>query len=228
MKNLSEYVDEHSVRVKLPVSKRELKRLLIAVVVALLVGMVVMSLISWAWNVKHPPKPEVIVQTVDREIEKKTIVDSQFISDKLSDIGELSTLEIQYMKKMTVEDEDGIAFINKTGYAMIYTIEARVGIKFDDIKIAVSDSEVTVTLPKAEVLERHADGKSLEFYDEKWALFKSNTMNDVPTAVALAESDFDEQTDAINTYLEIAQQRAELSVRNLLEGVIGDKRLVIE
>lgn len=220
--------DRSIVRFRLPIAKRELKRLVIAVVLALIVGMITMSLISWSWNVKHPPEPKVIVQTVDREIEKKVVVDSQFIEEKLADIGELSTLDVQYMKKMTIEDEDGIAFINKTGYSMIYTIKARVGIQFDDIKIAVSDTEVTVTLPKAEILERHADGKSLEFYDEKWALFKSNTMNDVPTAVAMAEADFDDQTDVINTYLEMADQRAELSVRNLLEGVIGDKRLVIQ
>lgn len=228
MKTKSEYVDERSLRVDLPITKREFKRLFVSVVVAFLVGMIAMSLISWAWNVKNPPKPEVIVQTIDREVEKKVVVDSQLIEEKLSKIGELSTLEVQYMKKMTVEDEDGIAFINKTGYTMIYTIEARVGIVFDDIKVAVTDTEIIVTLPKATILERHADGKSLEFYDEKWALFKSNTMNDVPTAVALAESDFDNQTDAINTYLRMADERAELSVINLLEGVIGDKKLVIQ
>ena len=75
------------------------------------------------------------------------------------------------------------------------TIEARFGIDFDDIKVAVSGEAVTVTLPEPQVLSRHADGSTLQFFDEKWALSKSNGISDVPVAVKLAGEGFDGQDE---------------------------------
>ena len=178
------------------------------------------------------PAPEVktVIQTVEKEVEveKKINVSTEFVEDKLSDIGELATLDVQYMGVVKVEDEEGVSFINKVGYSMLYTIEVKIGIQFDDIKVDVTDSEVTVTLPEPEVLSRHADGGTLQFFDKKWALFKSNDVSDVPIAISLAEEDFDKQNEKIDTYLDLAGERAELAVRKLLEGVIGDKKLVIQ
>lgn len=204
------------------------KRSLIVVLVTLLIGACIGLLMMKFWHDANPPKPEIITQTVEKEVEKKVVVDSEFVEEHLSNIGQLSTLEVQYMGVMEIEDKEGISFINKAGYSMLYTIEAQIGIEFDDINIDVSDTEVTVTVPEAKVLNRHADGTSLQFFDEKWSLFKNNSMNDVPTAVKMAEDNFDEQTDKIDTYTGIAKRQAELMVQSLLTGVIGDKKLVIK
>lgn len=204
------------------------KRTATIILVTLLIGAAAGLLIMKLWNDANPPKPEVITKTVEKEVEKKVVVDSEFVEEHLSNIGQLSTLEVQYMGTVTIEDDEGISFINKAGYSMLYTIEAQIGIEFDDIQIDVSDTEVIVTIPEAKVLNRHADGTSLQFFDEKWSLFKNNSMNDVPAAVAIAEAEFDKQTDKIDTYLGIAKRQAELMVQSMLTGVIGDKKLVIK
>ena len=145
----------------------------------------------------------------------------------MADMGELATIEAQYMGILKAEDDEGVAFINKTGYSMLYTIEARFGIDFDYIKVAVSGEAVTVTLPEPQVLSRHADGSTLQFFDEKWALSKSNGISDVPVAVKLAGEGFDGQDEKTAQYLDLAKQRAIVSVHSLPEGVIGDKRLAV-
>lgn len=197
--------------------------------VSFAIGLAVMGVIWFQASKADKPEPEVktIVNTQTKEVEKKVNVTTEFVEDHLADIGELATVEAQYMGVITVEDEEGISFINKTGYSMLYTIEAKCGIQFEDIKVEVSDTEVKVTLPEPQVLSRHADGKTLQFFDEKWALFKSNEMNDVSNAVTLAEEDFDQQEEKIAQYLDLAKQRAIVSVHSLLKGVIGDKQLTV-
>lgn len=198
------------------------------VIIFLLIGLVIGYRIGKA----DAPEPEVkvITKTVDREVEveKKVDVTNEFVEEKLTNIGELSTLDVQYMGIIRVEDHEGVSYINKVGYSMLYTVDARIGIQFDDIQVSVSDDAVTVTIPEAEVLSRHVDGTTLQFFDEKWALFKSNELNDVTAAITLAEENFDEQSEQIGSYLKTAKSRAELSVRTLLEGAIGEKELIIK
>lgn len=200
--------------------------LVMTVILCLAIGLV----FGYRVGKMDAPEPEVkvITKTVDREVERKVNVTNEFVEEKLSNIGELSTLDVQYMGIIRVEDSEGVSYINKVGYSMLYTVDARIGIQFDDIEVTVTDDTVTVTIPDAEVLSRHADGTTLQFFDEKWALFKSNELNDVPDAIALAEENFDSQSEQIESYLKTAKSRAELSVRSLLEGAIGEKELVIQ
>ncbi len=198
--------------------------------VSFFLGLSVMGVIWFNASKSNAPEPETktVIQTVTKEVEKKVNVTTEFVEEHLADIGELATIEAQYMGIITVEDEEGISFINKTGFSMLYTVEARFGIEFDDIKTMVSEKQVIVTLPEPHVLSRHADGDTLQFFDEKWALFKSNELNDVPAAIKLAEEDFDQQDEKIAQYLDLAKQRAVVSVHSLLEGVIGDKTLTVQ
>lgn len=202
--------------------------LILGVIFCLLIGLVG----GYHVGKMDAPEPEVkvITKTVDREVEveKKVDVTNEFVEEKLTNIGELSTLDVQYMGIIRVEDHEGVSYINKVGYSMLYTVDARIGIQFDDIQVSVSDDAVTVTIPDAEVLSRHVDGTTLQFFDEKWALFKSNELNDVTAAITLAEENFDEQSEQIESYLKTAKSRAELSVRSLLEGAIGEKELIIK
>lgn len=211
--------------------KKTVKPKIPPLLISFAVGMLVMGMI-WINVARSTPQKEpetkTIIKTVEKEVEKKVKVTTEFVEEHLSDIGELATVEAQYMGILQVEDEDGISFINKTGYSMLYTIEAKCGIRFEDIQVNVTEDEVLVTLPEPQVLSRHADGKTLQFFDEKWALFKSNELNDVPDAVAMAEEDFDQQKDKIQQYLELAKQRAITSVHSLLEGIIGDKKLTVK
>lgn len=205
---------------------------ILMICVVILAFLVVGLVVGYKVGKGDAPEPEVkvITKTVDREVEveKKVDVTNEFVEEKLSNIGELATLDVQYMGIIRIEDSEGVSYINKVGYSMLYTVDARIGIQFDDIKVAVSDDAVTVTIPDAEVLSRHADGTTLQFFDEKWALFKSNELNDVPAAIALAEENFDEQSEQIESYLTTAKSRAELAVRSLLEGAIGEKELIIK
>ena len=70
------------------------------------------------------------------------------------------------------------------------------------------------------------DPSTIQFYDEKRALFNRDEKTDVTEAIQIAETDLQEKTD-LTELLNLTSERAEMLVRNLLIDVIEDKELVV-
>ena len=145
---------------------------------------------------------------------------------KLEKLGELSTAQMTYTGLYTVT-EGKIPFLTQKGFSMVYTAQVRAGIDVSKMEIQVTEKQVTVTLPPAEIQMLKVDPDSIQFYDEKHALFNWDKKTDVTSAIAIAESDTREKADT-DGLLEQASQRAAYIVEGLLEGAVGDRAVVIK
>lgn len=152
-------------------------------------------------------------------------ITSDFVEKKLENLSELSTAQMIYSGLCTVESGK-IPLISKKGFSMVYQGEVKAGIDVSKMQIDVSDSKVLVILPAAEVLDSHVDPKSVQFFDEKHALFNRDEKTDVTEALAMAEDDMaaNANTDGL---LDRANQQAEIVVRGLLTDVVGEREISI-
>ena len=95
------------------------------------------------------------------------------------------------------------------------------------VQVQLDDKKVTVTLPEAEIQMLKVAPESIQFYDEKHALFNWDKKTDVTQAIALAEADTREKADT-DGLLKQAAQRAERIVEGLLKDSVGDRVVVVK
>ncbi|WP_341464660.1 DUF4230 domain-containing protein [Lactobacillus equicursoris] len=114
-------------------------------------------------------------------------------------------------------------FITKKGFTMVYTANFKAGIKVKQMKVKVSDQQVTVTLPKAVILSKAIDASSIKFYDQSYALFNWNKKEDVTAALKKATK-LARQAGITKK----ANQNAKKVVKQLLKGQLDGKKLVIQ
>lgn len=155
----------------------------------------------------------------------ETEITIEYINKKLENISELSTAEMTYNGIYTVV-EGNIPFITETGFTMVYSAEVKAGINASLIKTEITDDKVIVTLPEAEIQMSSVDPNSIQFYDEKHALFNWSAKTDVTEAIAAAEADVREKAD-VNGLLERATKQAEYVVRGILEGSVGEREIEV-
>jgi hypothetical protein len=153
-------------------------------------------------------------------------IDSQYISSKLEEASDLTTAVLTYNGLVKYSDGD-IPFITQKSFSMIYSAEVRAGIDMSKIKVEVTDDKVIVTLPEVEIQGINVDSDSLEFFDEKAAIFNWTDKDDVVEAVAAAENDVSENAD-INGLKERSRTQAEEIIKGLLKDSIGERTLEIK
>lgn len=157
--------------------------------------------------------------TVETEI-KKFEVTMEYLEKSLENLSELSTAELSYTGICTIE-EGKIPFITKKGFSMLYTGMIRAGIDTSKVKIELTDKEVIVSIPKAEIQIVKVEPSSIQFYDEKKALFNWKELSDPVDGIIIAEEYLKAQADT-DGILEKADKQAEYIVRGLLEDVVKD------
>lgn len=153
---------------------------------------------------------------------EKPVVNTEYIISKLEKASELTTAELTY-KGFTSYEDEGVIIINKASFRMLYTATARAGIDVSKIEVKPDDmnKKVLVIIPKAEILGVDVDPTSIEYFDEKVALFNLNSKEDANKAEAMAE-DAAEKELANMGILQMADDQAETLIRGLLEEAIPD------
>ena len=109
---------------------------------------------------------------------------------------------------------------------MKYEAEIDAGFRLEDVTIEVTDNEVFVTVPKAEILSIDIDPDSLEFYDNKVSLFKTDRKEATKKALQIAQKDAEENATK-KGLLEAADKRAEVIFKGILEGGVGNRDIVV-
>ena len=109
------------------------------------------------------------------------------------------------------------------GLGDVYKRQAHIkaGIDLSKAKVDVSGETITVTLPKAEIQDITIDPDSLEFYDEKIALFNPQNKEDTVTALQAAKEDA-EKNAADSELLTTANEQAQRLIQELLAPVTKD------
>lgn len=152
-------------------------------------------------------------------------ITNTFISEKLEAVSELTTAKLTYTGLVRYT-EGNIPFLTKKEFNMLYRAGVRAGIDLSQANIDVTDSEVKLTLPKAEIQEISVDADSIQFYDESFALLNGEKREDTVEALKVAEEDVRENGNMEDLMAE-AQEQTEILLTGFLDELIGDRTLVI-
>ena len=152
-------------------------------------------------------------------------VDAKGLMERLEESSEL-TVEKSYYTGIVRFSEGTVPLINKNGFSMKYEAELDAGFDLEDVSIEVTDNAVVVTVPKAEILSIDIDPDSLEFYDNKTSLFKTDRKEATKKALQEAEKDAEENASRKGV-LEAADKRAEVIFKGILEGGVGDRDIIV-
>lgn len=188
---------------------------------------VVLSVLGFVCYEKFFEEPEIVEIEVPVEVEApKPEITIEYVDKKLENLGELATAEMTYNGLYTIV-EGNIPFITQKGFSMTYEAQVKAGIDVSAIEVEVSDKEVVVTLPAAEIQMSYVDPETIQFYDEKMALFNWTEKTDVTEAITSAEADVQEKAD-LDGLLERASKQAQYIVKGLLEDAVGDLKVVVK
>ena len=153
---------------------------------------------------------------------KNQKLDTTYIISVLEKSSELTTAKINYTGMSEFED-DGIGFINRSDFIMIYEATARAGIDVKEIEVDVDNISHTVwlTIPNAKILDVKVDMDSIKYFDEKFSLFNFDSKEDANKANALAEEKAMEELEGMGI-LEMANTQAEALIKGLIQDAIPE------
>lgn len=144
----------------------------------------------------------------------KVTVSATSIAEKLSACSDLATARLDY-RGIVHYSEGEIPLINQKSFSMIYDAHVKAGIDLSEADVKVEGSTITVKVPKAEVQEIVIDSDSLEFYDEKLALFNWTEREDTKEALKYAQKDAESKVDQTELLKEASAQ-AKTLIENLI------------
>lgn len=147
-------------------------------------------------------------------------VSATSIEERLSKCSDLTTARLDYRGIIRYEDGD-IQYINKKSFSMIYDAHIKAGIDLSQAEVSVSGRKITVTIPKPEIQDIVVDPDSLEFYDEKLALFNWTKKEDTAKAMGYAEEDAEKKA-AQTELIRQASEQAKTVITTLLAPVTED------
>lgn len=167
-----------------------------------------------------------VVGKVETMFEDEPEITNSFISEKLEAASELTTAELTYNGLIKYEDGE-VPLLTKKGFSMIYRAEVDAVIDLSKVESSVTDKRVTVTLPSGIQTEVVILTDSIQFYDERAALFNWTEKEDVLNAQKRAEQDVLDKAN-IEELEEKAKEQAEAVIKGLLEEAAGEREIIIE
>lgn len=153
-------------------------------------------------------------------------ITTAYISGKINGVSELTTAEMLY-SGLVIYSEGEIPLLTQKGFSMRYTANIRAGIDFSEISIKITDSKVVVKVPEAKVQSIDVDPDSIEFYDERYALFNWTDKRDVVDAISISKEDATAHAN-VEELIKKAYVQTGTVIKNILEDSVGDRELVIE
>lgn len=180
----------------------------LAILIALLVGAAVAA--GGMYYLQQKGKPQ---------------VEAKSLMERLEDCADL-TVAKSYYTGIVRFSEGTVPLINKNGFSMKYESEINAGFDLSQVTIEVTDEQVLVTVPHAEIQSINIDPDSLEFYDNKTSLFKTDRKE--ATKKALQEAQKDAEANATRKgLLEEADKHAEVVFKGILADGVGGREIVI-
>ena len=151
---------------------------------------------------------------------KEEKITPSYLGTKLTKVGELTTVKLNYTGFLEYHDK-GIPLFNKSDFLMTYEANARVGIDLEEVEIEVDNPNklVTLSIPKAEILDVKIDPNKIKYYDTKFDLFNVNEKEDGNKAQALAEEQAYKDLTEMGV-LESANEQALTLIKGLLQNAV--------
>ena len=218
--------------------KTRLYLVLIALVVALIAGLIV-------WHsarrpetalpaVTPRPTPEVIVHETEVEkiveVEKEITVDT--IEAGLRDIGVLVTQEYFFTDVISFSSVKKLFNVEvgftESSYLASYDGVVTAGIDFGAVQVEKDDAAgvVRVTLPAAQVLNVDVDPESFELYSEKTGFANPLSVEDFNNSIVTLENSVRDKAVA-KGLLTKADENARTVVKNFIAGLVDSSRYTV-
>ena len=154
------------------------------------------------------------------------IITNELVIAKLESISELATARLTYNGLLHYEDGK-IPLLTKKAFFMMYHAEVKAGIDLSDVDVNISAKKLTLTIPQAEIFDIYVVPESIQFYDEKNALFNASDKNDALEAITAAEADVRAKADLAQLRDTASTQTVAL-LEGLFDGFINGRTLVIK
>lgn len=109
---------------------------------------------------------------------------------------------------------------------MTYHADIKVGFDLSAVKVNVSDTSITVTLPPMNDPDITIDPDSIKFYNKDAAIFNWTTKEDAVEAIKAATADVNENAD-IASLKEQSDSQARTLLASLLKDYLDGRNLII-
>lgn len=146
---------------------------------------------------------------------KETItVSAVSIEERLSKCSDLTTARLDYRGLIRYSEGD-IKYLTQKSFSMIYDATITAGIDLSQAEVTLDGTSIKVVLPQPTFQSIVIDPDSLEFYDEKAALFNWTEKEDTQKAMSYAKEDASAKAEQVDLLTQASEQ-AESVVTNLL------------
>lgn len=152
---------------------------------------------------------------------EKVTVSASSIEERLSKCSSLTTARLEYRGMIKYEEGD-IPYINKKSFSMIYDAHIKAGIDLSKANVEVTGKKIKVTVPAAEIQDIVVAPDSLEFYDEKLALFNWTDREDTAKAMEYAKQDAAAKADQTDILAQASDQ-AKTVIETLIAPITDNK-----
>jgi hypothetical protein len=159
-------------------------------------------------------------------VKNQPVIEAKGLMERLEESSELTTAK-NYYTGIVRFSEGSVPIINKNSFSMKYEAVISAGFDLEKVNIEVTDDNVIVKVPKAEILDINIDPDSLEFYDNKTSIIKTDRKEATKQALIEAKKDAEEHAQK-KGLLEEADRRAEVIFKGILSDGIGDREVVVE
>ena len=146
------------------------------------------------------------------ESSKKPELNTSAITAQISELSQLSTAELAY-RGLVRYSQGEITFLTKKEFTMIYDANVKAGVDLGQVQVDIKGNKVSVTLQDITI-----DPDSLEFYDEKFALFNFQDRQDTVEALQYAKEDVTKQAEKTDL-LTTAEERAKTVITELVNSM---------
>lgn len=167
----------------------------------------------------------IVVKNMQESKEPSVSFTSSSIREKISQISELAVDKIEYRDVIRYE-EGKIPILTQKACTMIYDAKVKVGIDFSKIDVDVSENDINITLPESEILDIIIDENSLEFYDEKFALFNWQKRADTVELLKYANENVSQKVLESGILNQSKEDAAEL-IKSVLEPMTENSEINI-
>ena len=158
------------------------------------------------------------------ETQKQATITAEEVEEQISKAADLSTAKLTY-KGIVNFTEGQIKYITQNSFNMMYTADIVAGVDMTKVTVDVvqpangNPGKVVVNVPKPTIQTVTIDPDSLEFYDQKWALFNKTANTDVQEALKAAEADA-RANFGKKELIATAQEQADEVIRGFVQSVL--------
>lgn len=164
--------------------------------------------------------------------ENPTKLTSDLLSQQISSISELATVEYNYTNMGKFENQATfygwkVPFTTKS-FIISYDGKLKAGIDMSLVDIKISGNNINISVPKAKVLSHEIDEKSIEVFDETKNIFNPISIKDY-NQFAIDQKEKVEMNIIEKGLLDEAQEKAESTIKTFISSVddINDYKINI-